>query len=154
MEEDQIKDVQCTFALRASLGTCLAKLKAMNRTALAMFPLLYHATTAPLGGSGDEDLYSAAQPNTSFDEMVKCTERLHHAVHVWGLSGCHDWPPLINGSQVTFFHPACIHVLRLSCHNWVPSLFRLLGLPAAALLYLRCEENVGSLHAEHCVPAS
>jgi hypothetical protein len=95
-----MKDVQCTFTLRATLGTCLARLKALERTALAMFPLLYHTSTSPLGGNGDEDLYSSVQPNTSFEDMVKCTERLQAVVDTWGLSGCHSWPPLMNGNQV------------------------------------------------------
>ena len=64
LKEEEMRDVQGTFALRATLGTCLAKLKALDRTALAMFPLLFHSCTAPLGGDGDEDLYSAAQPTT------------------------------------------------------------------------------------------
>lgn len=91
--------MQETFALRAQLGSCLAKLKALDRTALSMFPLLYHTSTSPLGGSGDEDLYAAVQPNTSFEDMVACTERLQQVVELWGLSGCHEWAPLINGNQ-------------------------------------------------------
>ena len=111
--------MQGTFALRATLGTCLAKLKALDRTALAMFPLLFHSCTAPLGGDGDEDLYSAAQPTTGFDDMVQCTERMHRAVDVWGLHGCHAWPPLINGNQVlirsraSLWLCACMHACIL-----------------------------------------
>lgn len=107
-----MNDVKQTFSLRAKLGTCLAKLKALDRTALAMFPLLYHTSTSPLGGSGDEDLYSAVQANTSFEDMVTCTEQLHQVVELWGLSGCHGWPPLINGNQVSFF---CAPVLSSCC---------------------------------------
>lgn len=102
MSAEQLADVSLTFDLRAAYGSCLAQLKDLDKTALALFPLLYQPSLEALGepSPDSEDAYSPGHSELTEAEMLARTDRMHKLADFWKLRGCHSWTPLIDGKQV------------------------------------------------------
>jgi hypothetical protein len=102
MTEQELADVKSSFDMRAEYGSCLANLKGLDQTALALFPLLYHPSLVCLGEApSDASDYSPVRSEITEAEMAACTKRMHSLADMWSLRGCHNWAPLIDGQQVT-----------------------------------------------------
>jgi len=80
------------------MGGCLRRLREHAPLAIALFPLLFLPKAVPLACDSDGGAVPAGTGSET--ELRQSSADVHAAIDRWGLRGCYNWKPLINGAEV------------------------------------------------------